>query len=97
MRSVDLVWEDGVLRAAYQLLHRLQGQYIPCLGVVRLCIAPEPTSSSHYRRRPRTSLEYIPGPGMEKLKSDVGVSEPGAERISSDVMAGLCAIEALTV
>ncbi|PBK88579.1 hypothetical protein ARMGADRAFT_362315 [Armillaria gallica] len=82
--------------AAYRLLHRLQGQYIPRLvGVVRLCITPEPTPL-----HPITDvvqgliLEYIPGASMGKLQPGIDVSEQEAERISSDVMAGLRAIEA---
>ncbi|KAK0235528.1 hypothetical protein EDD85DRAFT_955087 [Armillaria nabsnona] len=39
-------------------------------------------------------FEYIPGISMAKLKPDVNVSEQGAERISSQVMEALCAIEA---
>ncbi len=60
--------------AAYQLLHRLQGQYIPCLlGVVHLGITPEFTPSSHHRHCPRTSFECILGVSMEKLKPGIDV------------------------
>ncbi|KAG7441358.1 uncharacterized protein BT62DRAFT_937118 [Guyanagaster necrorhizus] len=82
--------------AAYQLLHRLQGRYIPRLfGVVRLRITPESTPL-----HPITDVvlglvfEYIPGVSMDKLRPGVDVSEQEAERISSAVMEGLRAIEA---
>ncbi|PBK71125.1 hypothetical protein ARMSODRAFT_973600 [Armillaria solidipes] len=39
-------------------------------------------------------LEYIPGVCMDKLRPDIDVSEQEAERISSEVMEGLRAIEA---
>ncbi|SJL12445.1 uncharacterized protein ARMOST_15872 [Armillaria ostoyae] len=81
---------------AYRLLHRLQGRYIPCLfGVVRLNITSESTLL-----RPVTDtvhglvLEYIPGVCMDKLRPGIDVSEQEAERISSEVMEGLRAIEA---
>ncbi len=82
--------------AAYRLLRRLQGRYIPCLfGVVRLCLTPDFTTL-----HPITDVvqglvfEYIPGISMSKLKPGIGVSEQEAERISSQVMEALRAIEA---
>ncbi|KAK0235504.1 hypothetical protein EDD85DRAFT_725221, partial [Armillaria nabsnona] len=82
--------------AAYRLLHRLQGRYIPRLfGVVRLCLTPDSTIL-----HPITDVvqglifEYIPGVSMSKLKPGVDVSEQEAERISSQVMEALRAIEA---
>ncbi len=82
--------------AAYPLLLRLQGRYIPRLfDVTRLRITPESTTL------PRMTdvlqglvFEYIPGISMAKLEPDVDVSEQGAEWISSQVMEALCAIEA---
>ncbi|KAK0217183.1 hypothetical protein IW262DRAFT_1464216 [Armillaria fumosa] len=78
--------------SAYQLLHQLQCQYIPRhFGIVRLWII-----SGSAPLHPITDvvqgvvLEYIPCVSMEKLQSDIDVSEQEAERISSDVMAGLC-------
>ncbi len=82
--------------AAYPLLLRLQGQYIPRLfGVIRLRIIPESITLP-----PMTDVvqelvfEYIPSISMAKLEPDVDVSEQGAERISSQVMEALRAIEA---
>ncbi len=82
--------------AAYRLLHRLQGRYIPrLLGVARLRITPESTTL-----HPITDVvqglvfEYIPGVSMSKLKPGVDVSEQEAERISSQVMEALRTIEA---
>ncbi|PBK81714.1 hypothetical protein ARMGADRAFT_1090960 [Armillaria gallica] len=81
---------------AYRLLHRLQGRYIPRLfGVVRLGITPESTPL-----HPITdfvqglALEYVPGICMENLKPGVDISQNEAERISSQVLEGLRAIEA---
>ncbi len=83
--------------AAYQPLHRLQCRYILCLlGVVRLCITPELTPLHPITNIVHGSvLDCIPGVSMEKLKLSIDVSEQEVARISSDVMAGLCAIEAL--
>ncbi|PBK65209.1 hypothetical protein ARMSODRAFT_447780 [Armillaria solidipes] len=80
----------------YRLLHRLQGRYIPSpFGVVRICPTPEPTPLHPITDAVQgVVLEYIPGVSMEKPKPGMYVSEQEAERISSDVMAGPCAIEA---
>ncbi|KAK0421912.1 hypothetical protein EV421DRAFT_1684798, partial [Armillaria borealis] len=82
--------------AAYRLLHRLQDRYIPCLfGVIRVSITLESTPLHPITDVvQRLVLEYISGVSMEKLQLSIDVSEQAAERISSDVMAGLCAIEA---
>ncbi|KAK0443632.1 hypothetical protein EV421DRAFT_528438 [Armillaria borealis] len=102
----DWMWEVSTWRfklsnhntelAAYRLLHRLQGRYIPRLfGDVRLRITPESTTL-----HPITDVvqglifEYIPGVSMAKLKPGVDVSMREAERISSQVMEALRAIEA---
>ncbi len=102
----DWMWEVSTCRyklsnyntelAAYRLLHRLQGRYIPRLfGVVRHCITPESTPL-----HPITDVvqglvfEYIPGVSMAKLKPGVDVPEQEAERISSEVMEAFRAIEA---
>ncbi len=55
--------------AAYQLLHWLQGRYIPCLlGVVRLCITPELTPLHPITDVVKgLALEYISGVSMDKL------------------------------
>ncbi|PBK81711.1 hypothetical protein ARMGADRAFT_1039089 [Armillaria gallica] len=86
----------GTELTAYRLLHRLQGRYMPRLfGVVRVRINSE-SAPLH----PITdvveglALEYIPGVSMENLKPGVDVSEQEAERISSEVLEGLRAIEA---
>ncbi|PBK71085.1 hypothetical protein ARMSODRAFT_62827 [Armillaria solidipes] len=82
--------------AAYRLLHQLQGWYIPRLfGVVRLGITSE-SSPLHPIADVVQGLvlEYIPGVSMEKLQPGIDVSEQEAERICSDMMAGLRSIEA---
>ncbi|KAK0458186.1 uncharacterized protein EV420DRAFT_1643064 [Desarmillaria tabescens] len=82
--------------AAYQLLYRVQGRYIPRLwGTVRLRITSESTPL-----HPITdfvqgfALEYIPGICMEKLIPGVDISRQEAERISNQVLEGLRATEA---
>ncbi len=81
---------------AYRLLHRLQGRYIPRLfGVVRLNITSESTPLHPIIDTVQgLVLEYIPGVCMDKLRPGIDVSEQEAERISSEVMEGLRAIEA---
>ncbi|PBK88584.1 hypothetical protein ARMGADRAFT_1168012 [Armillaria gallica] len=82
--------------AAYLLLHRLQGRYIPRLfGVVRLRISPESTTLHPITDIVQGRLsEYIPGVSMTKLESGVDVSMRETEGISSQVMEALRAIEA---
>ncbi|KAK0217195.1 hypothetical protein IW262DRAFT_176154 [Armillaria fumosa] len=82
--------------AAYQLLHRLQCQYIRRhFGIVHFCITSE-SAPLH----PITDvvqglvLEYIHGVSMDTLQPGVDVSEQEAERISNDVMGWLHAIKA---
>ncbi len=80
MGGLHLDWEKSshdTELSAYQLLLRLQGQYIPRLyGVVRLHTTSESTPL-----HPITdiveglALEYIPGVSMEKLKPGIDVSE----------------------
>ncbi len=72
------------------------GTYIPRhFGVVRLGITPESTPL-----HPITdfvqglALEYVPGICIENLKPRVDISQNEAERISSQVLEGLRAIEA---
>ncbi|KAK0227455.1 hypothetical protein EDD85DRAFT_1026995 [Armillaria nabsnona] len=87
--------EHNTELAAYRLLLRLQGQYIPRhFGIVRLRITPESTTL-----HPITDIvqgcvfEYALGVSMAKLKADVDVSEE-AESTSSQAMEALRAIEA---
>ncbi|KAK0443628.1 hypothetical protein EV421DRAFT_1735748 [Armillaria borealis] len=81
---------------AYRLLHRLQGRYMPRLfGVVRVCINSESTPLHLITDVVEgLALEYIPSVSMENLKSGIDVSEQEAERVSSEVLEGLRAIEA---
>ncbi|SJL12430.1 uncharacterized protein ARMOST_15857 [Armillaria ostoyae] len=81
---------------AYRLLHRLQGRYMPRLfGVVRVCINSESTLLHLITDVVEgLALEYIPSVSMENLKSGIDVSEQEAERVSSEVLEGLRAIEA---
>ncbi|SJL12475.1 uncharacterized protein ARMOST_15902 [Armillaria ostoyae] len=81
---------------AYRLFHRLQGRYIPRLfGVVRLRITPESTTLHAITDIVQGLVfESIPGVSMMKLKPGVDVSQQEAERISSQVMEALRAIEA---
>ncbi|KAK0186761.1 hypothetical protein F5146DRAFT_1143157 [Armillaria mellea] len=79
----------------YQLLHRLQGRYIPRLySVVRLHITSESTPLHPIPDAIEgLALEYIPGVRMDKLKPGIDVSEE-AEKISSAVLEGFHAIKA---
>lgn len=56
-----------------------------------LLFIPSPTSSKY---SPGLVLESIPGVSMGNLKPGFDISEQEAERISSDMMAGLRAIKA---
>ncbi|PBK81782.1 hypothetical protein ARMGADRAFT_1091010 [Armillaria gallica] len=71
-------------------------RYIPrLLSVIRLRITPESTTLPLMTDVVQGLVfEYIPGISMAKLEPDVDVSEQGAERISSQVMEALRAIEA---
>ncbi len=82
--------------AAYRLLNRLQGRYIPGLfDIIRLCITPESTTLHFITDVVQgLGLDYIPSVSMAKLKPGVDISEQEAEMISSQVMEALRAIDA---
>ncbi len=78
--------------AAYLLLRRLQGQYIPCLLGVRITSDSAPLHP--ITNVDKGSYSNISQYHHGELQPGINVSEQEAERISSDVMTGLWTIEA---